>query len=75
VAVNVTNHVPARKVLIGFRCVDVVPSENVHNQDVGTPVVVSINCTVSGAGPEKVFASKLATGATVGIPIPVMTTR
>jgi hypothetical protein len=55
--------------------VEVVPSENAHDQDVGTPVVVSVNWTVNGASPDDGNASKDAVGATCGIPAPVITVR
>jgi len=40
-----------------------VPSPNVHNQLVGAPDDVSVNCTASGALPEVGVALNVAVGA------------
>ena len=39
---------------------------NVHNQDVGAPVEVSVSVTANGATPEMAEAVKLAVGAGTG---------
>jgi hypothetical protein len=44
----------------------VLPSPNVHFQEVGVFVEVSVNVTVNGAVPDRGVAEKFATGATTG---------
>ena len=45
---------------------------NVHNQDVGVPVEVSVSVTANGAIPEMAEAVKLAVGAATGGAVTVM---
>ena len=47
----------------GFCAVDVVPSPKDHNQLVGGPVEVSVNCTNNGALPDVGIAVNDAAGA------------
>jgi hypothetical protein len=48
----------------GFACVDESPSPKSQLHDVGALVDVSVNCTVSGAGPLDGVIVNAATGAT-----------
>jgi len=48
----------------GDRVVDVPPSPKSHAQLVGAPVLVSVNCTFSGAVPLVALAEKDAVGGT-----------
>jgi hypothetical protein len=41
----------------------VFPSPKLQSHEVGEPVEVSVNCTVSGVDPEETSFVKLATGA------------
>ena len=43
--------------------VSVVPSPKFHSQDVGFPVLESVNVTVNGTSPDVVLAEKAAVGA------------
>ena len=45
----------------------VVPSPKSQSQEVGDPVLVSVNATVNGAFPETEEAENAATGRIVGV--------
>src|SRR5271169_161582 len=69
-AVNVTVNVPGEvNVWVGFCEVENPPSLNAHNQDIGPPVVVSVNWTVwpttGDAGVRKKFATAAEPRATL----------
>jgi hypothetical protein len=74
-AVMVTTNVPAvANVCDGFAAVLVPPSPNVQAHEVGPPVEVSVNETLTGAAPEVVDAVNDAAGAvTTGGAVPPST--
>ena len=47
---------------LGFCAVEVPPSPNVQDQEVGLPVDVSVKATVRGGAPEVGLPVKFATG-------------
>ena len=64
--VNITIYVPRLEyVYDGFCKVLVPPSPNAHDHEVGEPVDVSVNRTVSGGDPEPGDATKSATSGEV----------
>jgi len=48
------------------------PSPNDHNHEVGLPVEVSLNWTVSGADPESGVPAKFVTGGGIGVGVAVV---
>ena len=62
--VSVTVYVPAAaKVCDGFCAVEVAPSPKFHDQLLGEPLEVSVNCTANGALPDSGDAVNDALGA------------
>ena len=55
---------------VGLWSLDCVPSPKVHNQAVGLPVLLSMNCTQKGADPLVCTALKCALGCCVAGSVP-----